>query len=103
MGIERWDEKKEGALSETALRKKLEKKGYTVTKYVYSPRTNFPDHTHVMDKIDAVVSGRFHMKMNGLDVILESGDCLAVPRGTVHSAEVIGNESVISLDAVKES
>jgi len=39
--------------------------------------------------------------MHGLSIILTAGDCIAVPRGVVHSAEVIGNEAVESLDAVK--
>jgi mannose-6-phosphate isomerase-like protein (cupin superfamily) len=54
------------------------------------------------DKMDAVLSGRFRMTMEGQEVILEKGDCLAVPRGTVHSAEVVGQEPVVSLDAIKQ-
>ncbi|MFQ5458900.1 MAG: cupin domain-containing protein, partial [Myxococcota bacterium] len=47
-------------------------------------------------------SGRFRMTMNGASVVLGAGDCLAVPRGTVHSAEVVGDEPVVSLDAIRE-
>ena len=100
--VEHWNPKKDGLFSEAVLRKKLEKKGYDVTRYVYSPGTYFPDHTHAIDKIDAVVSGRFCMTICGQSVILEAGDCLVVPRGTLHSAEVVGNEPVVSLDATKE-
>ena len=56
-----------------------------------------------MDKIDGVLSGRFRMEMFGDSVVLQAGDLLVVPRGTVHSAEVVGNEVVMSLDAVKLS
>ncbi len=42
--------------------------------------------------MDAVVSGRFKMVMGGKQVILEAGDILAVPRGTVHLTEVVGDE-----------
>ena len=101
MKAERWDPKKDGMFSEQALRRKLERLGYHVSRYVYPPGTYFPDHTHEIDKIDAVVSGRFRMTVQDAEVILEAGDCLAVPRGTVHSAEVVGRESVVSLDAVK--
>ncbi len=99
--VEHWDAKKDGAFSEKALRKKLEKLGYAVSRYIYPPRTFFPDHTHPIDKMDAVVSGRFRMTTKEGFVILEAGDLLAVPRGTVHSAEVVGDESVLSLDATK--
>ena len=99
--VERWDSERDGPFTEEALRSKLERRGYGVSRYVYAPGTLFPDHTHSVDKIDAVVSGRFRMRMGGREVVLESGDCLAVPRGAVHSAEVVGDEPVVSLDAVK--
>ncbi len=35
-------------------------------------------------------------------MVLEAGDMVAVPKGTADSATVVGNESVISLDAVRE-
>lgn len=90
-----------GPFSEQSLREKLEQLGYHVSRYVYPPGTYFPDHKHEVDKIDAVVSGRFRMKMEGKEFLLEAGDSLAVPRGTIHSAEVVGDEPVVSLDATK--
>ena len=101
MPVERWDPAKDGPFSEQALRKKLETKGYHVSRYVYPPGTYFPDHTHEIDKIDAVVSGQFRMSTPAGSVILKAGDALPVPKGTVHSAEVVGNRSVVSLDATK--
>lgn len=101
MAIEHWNTEQDGALSEESLRRKLETRGYQVSRYVYPPGTIFPPHAHAADKIDAVVSGRFQMSMQGQAVILEAGDCLAVPRGVVHSAEVVGEQAVVSLDAVK--
>jgi mannose-6-phosphate isomerase-like protein (cupin superfamily) len=54
-----------------------------------------------VDKIDGVLSGRFRMTMQGQALVLTAGDCLAVAKGEVHSAEVVGDEPVISLDAVR--
>lgn len=51
--------------------------------------------------MDAVVSGQFKLVIGGKQVILEAGDILAVTRGTVHSAEVVGDEPVVSLDGIK--
>ena len=99
--VEHWDSETDGALSEAALRSKLEGRGYVVTRYVYPPGTRFPEHVHDVEKTDAVVSGRFMMSMDGDHVILEAGDALLVPRGAVHSAEVVGLEPVVSLDAVR--
>ncbi len=83
------------------MRRKLERRGYAVSRYVYPPGTVFPPHTHGVDKIDGVLAGRFRMTMQGESVVLEAGDCLAVPRGVVHSAEVVGSEPVVSLDAIR--
>lgn len=101
MQVEHWDAQRDGDLSEEALRAKLEARGYRVSRYVYPPGTHFPDHAHGVDKIDAVLSGRFRMRMGGRSVVLGPGDCLAVPRGAVHSAEVVGDAAVVSLDAVR--
>lgn len=101
MQVEHWDTQREGPLSEAAMRAKLERKGFAVTRYVYPPGTVFPPHSHGVDKIDGVLSGRFRMRMGGESVILEAGDSLAVPLGEAHSAEVVGGQAVVSLDAVK--
>lgn len=101
MQIEHWNPEQDGQLSEQTMRKKLEQRGYRVNRYVYPPGTFFPEHTHDVDKIDGVLSGRFRMSMEGKSVVLEAGDCLAVPSGVIHSAEVVGSEAVVSLDAIK--
>src|SRR5690349_9339845 len=66
----RWDDSVDGALSESAMRKKLEALGYTVDRWVYAPGTVFDFHTHGVDKIDGVLKGRFKITMYGHDVIL---------------------------------
>ena len=99
--LERWDPAREGALTEETLRQKLEACGYRVRRYVYPPGTVFPDHSHDVDKIDAVLSGRFRMTLGERSFVLEAGDCLAVPRGALHRAEVVGDAPVVSLDATR--
>ncbi len=101
MQVEHWNQENDGPLSEQTMQIKLEQRGYHVTRYVYPPGTYFPEHTHNVDKIDGVLSGQFRMTMGGQSTILQAGDCLAVPKGAVHSAEVVGAEPVISLDAIK--
>jgi quercetin dioxygenase-like cupin family protein len=101
MKVERWDAQRDGVLSDPALRRKLAKLGYTVSCYTYPPGTYFPPHTHTEDKMDAVVSGRFRIRMGGTEVVLQAGDAVHVPSGAEHSAEVVGPEPVVSLDAVK--
>lgn len=99
--VARWDEEEDGPVEERALREKLEERGYTVSRYVYPPGTEFPEHTHEVDKIDAVVSGRFRVTLEGEEVVLGPGDRVAVPAGTKHTAAVVGDEPVVSLDAAR--
>ena len=99
--VRHWNPAADGELTEAALRTRLESLGYLVMRYVYPPGTAFPEHTHPVDKIDAVLSGRFRLIVAGHHVILGPGDWIAVPRGVRHSATVVGDEPVVSLDAVK--
>jgi quercetin dioxygenase-like cupin family protein len=98
MQLVRWDEKRDGALTEATLRRKLEALGYRVSRWVYPAGIVFDFHTHEYDKMDAVVSGQFKMTMQGQTVVLGPGDALQVPAGTAHRAEVVGSEPVVSLD-----
>ncbi len=101
MAIHHWNDAADGPLTEAALRRKLEAMGYLVARYVYAPGTEFPDHSHDADKIDAVVSGRFRLGIRGHLAMLGAGDGIVVPRGVRHTAKVMGSEPVVSLDAVK--
>ena len=103
MKVQKWNPDTDGLLSEPALIHKLEKLGYCCTRYTYLPGTVFPDHSHEIDKIDAVLSGKFRLSMKEKSIILEAGDYLFVPKGVIHRAEVVGDESVVSIDAVKQS
>lgn len=101
MTLQRWDSNALGPLTESAFRSRLEGMGYRVTCYVYPPGTRFGDHTHDADKVDGVLSGRLRLVLEGREMILGPGDCVAIPRGAVHSVQVIGPSPVVSLDAVK--
>lgn len=101
MQIEHWDSERDGALCETNMRRKIKDRGYYVETYVYPPGTHFPDHDHGVDKIDGVLTGRFAVSMNGGRVVLGPGDLVVVPKHVFHSAEVLGEEAVVSLDGIK--
>lgn len=100
MEIEKWS-KAWGKLTESNMRERLSKDGFGVVRYTYQPGTVFDDHSHPVDKIDSVMSGRFRMKALGREFTLEAGDMLLVAAGTIHSAEVVGDEPVVSLDATR--
>jgi len=102
MKVDRWNPEQDGPLDEAAFRQKLESTGYSVSRYIYAPGTYFPMHTHEADKIDAVVSGHFRVTMGQEEMLLGAGDAVHVPKGVEHSAEVVGDEAVVSLDAVRK-
>ena len=58
-------------------------------------------YAEFMDTIDAVVSGRFRLVVAGHTAQLGPGDWVEIPRGRRHTATVMGNETVVSLDAVR--
>ena len=101
MAVHRWNTAIDGPFSEAAMRRKLEAAGYLVARYTYPPGTSFPDHVHQVDKIDAVIEGRFRMVVAGHLAMLGPGDWVEVARGVRHSATVVGDAPVVSLDALK--
>ena len=103
MKVQRWNPEDDETLSEQTLRRKLEGMGYRSTRYVYPPGTSFPFHSHDIDKMDAVLSGEFRITMAGESVVLGPGDAVEVPRGVEHSAEVVGDRAVVSLDGIRKT
>jgi len=100
--IEPWDQSKWGPLSEENLRRKLLAEGYSsVVRYLYPMGTVFSDHTHSTDKKDSVLEGEFLITLEGKEFLLHAGDSIEVPAHSVHSAQVVGEKAVVSLDAVK--
>lgn len=98
--LERWN-RVWGRVSEAVMRNRLEGGGYTVSRYVYPPGTYFPEHTHGVDKKDTVLSGRLKIGAEGKEFVLAAGDTIEIPAGTRHTAEVVGEEAVVSLDATR--
>lgn len=98
--LERWDQTRDGAPTEAALRALLAAEGYAVTRYDYAPGTHFPPHTHATDKCDVVLAGEFEIASAGGAHVLGPGDRVYVPAGVEHEARVCGADTVVSLDGV---
>jgi hypothetical protein len=79
MKVEHWDAERDGKLSEAALREKLASLGYESARYAYSPGAYLSWHTHSVDKMDAVLSGRLRITMAG------AGHCARI----VHSRPLL--------------
>lgn len=97
--VERWDPARDGPLTEAALRAAIEARGFVVERHDYPTGTRVPAHSHPEDKMSGVLAGRLRMTVAGRTVVLEPGDRLYLPAGTVHDAKVVGDAPLAHLDA----
>lgn len=88
-------------MTEKRMVRVLEREGYEVAVFAYRQGTAFPPHAHTQDKCDGVVEGRFRIRVGDEVFELAPGDRLYLPAGTRHSAEVVGRQTVISLDGTR--
>ena len=101
MAVHRWNHTIDGPFSEALLRRKLESAGYLVAREAHAPGTSLPDRVDGVDRIDAVVAGRFRMVVAGHLAVLGPGDWVEIARGVRHTATVVGNDPVVALHAVR--
>jgi quercetin dioxygenase-like cupin family protein len=59
----------------------------------FAPGTSFPRHSHPGEEIAYVVAGKLEYRRDGRPaVILEAGDALFIPAGTVHGVTNLGGD-----------
>lgn len=95
--LERWNPS-DGPLSERRMMKLMEFEGYAVLVYTFRAGTLFPPHEHTRDKCDGVLEGILRVTVGESVFDLSAGDRLYLPAGTPHSAQVVGQKTVVSLD-----
>lgn len=100
MRIERWDPRHDGLLTESAIRVKMESRGYEASARQYAPDARACAEAENSERLEAVVTGLLKVTLDGEAAILAAGDILFVPRGSVRSLEVVGSSPVRCLEAV---
>ncbi len=60
-----------------------------VTKMLYKTTDNVPKHSHPNEQNGYVVSGKYRLKFNDFDEILQVGDSYSIPANIEHSIEII--------------
>lgn len=59
---------------------------------------SFPEHSHPGEEIVYVIEGSFEYRLDGKPpVVLEAGDVLFIPTGTVHAVKNIGSGNAAEL------
>lgn len=99
MRIERWDVRRDGPLTEAALRLKITALGYEPAPRTYPPGTVAAAQCESDECVTAVVRGLIKVIIDGESAILAAGDIVFVPRGAVRRVEVVGAAAACCLEA----
>jgi quercetin dioxygenase-like cupin family protein len=100
MRVERWDPRREGAVTEARLRRKLENYGYKLSTSAWPGGTIVPSEAQGREGLDAVITGIVKFTIDGESAILTAGDLVYVPRGAVRRLEVVGGAVAQCIEAV---
>jgi quercetin dioxygenase-like cupin family protein len=84
------------------LQSRLEAQGYQVWMQLLAPGTVFGAHCTCEPRIDAVFSGQLKLVIGGHVHLLGPGDWVEIPAGVTMTAEVVGDEPVLGLDATRD-
>ena len=103
MRIDRWDPRRDGPVTEAALRQKVQSCGYEVSSFAWPAGTVVPAEAQDRERVDAVVAGIVKVTLDGESAILTAGDMVYVPRGAVRRVEVVGSATAHCLDAIYQS
>ncbi|MEG3639116.1 cupin domain-containing protein [Magnetococcus sp. PR-3] len=87
---------------QATMQHQMQQWGYYPITYHYAPGTYFAPHTHPVDKIVGVVAGTLHIQLQGHTQQLGPMQGVKIPAHMRHDAEVIGQESVVSVDAMAQ-
>jgi mannose-6-phosphate isomerase-like protein (cupin superfamily) len=99
MRIDRWDVRRDGPMTELALRHKIKDLGYEAKPRTYPSGTVAATQCETEDCAVAVISGLIKIMIDGESAILAPGDIVFVPRGAVRRVEVVGSATACCLEA----
>ncbi len=88
-----------GQITINKIRARLEQEGLRPYRFELVPGDVYGDHAHPEAEIRWVVSGRMRIRIAHEEIILEPGDRLDLAANVVHSADVFGEEVVVTLCA----
>jgi quercetin dioxygenase-like cupin family protein len=97
--IDRWDPRRDGPVTEAALRHKIASRGYEVSMFAWPAGTVVPAQVQPQERVDGVVAGVVKITLDGESAILTAGDIVYVPRGCVRRMEVVGAHTAHCIDA----
>jgi len=96
MHVQRWDASRDGVLTASRLRQRLEDQGLWVSERRYSPGDLQDEASADHDSVEVVLTGLLKLSVGGETAILSAGDAAFVPRGVARQVEVIGSTPVVA-------
>jgi len=88
-----------GQITINKVRARLEQEGLSPSRFEMMPGDEYGDHAHPNAEIRWVVSGRMRVFVDREELTLEPGDRLDLAANVLHSADVVGDEVVVTLCA----
>lgn len=88
-----------GQVTINKVRARLEQEGLYPSRFEMVPGDSYGDHSHSKAEIRWVVSGCMKVTLGGEELTLAPGDRLDLAPGVIHSADVVGDEVVVTVTA----
>ena len=96
MHVQRWDAARDGILTASRLRQRLEDQGLWVSERRFAPGEALDEASADHDSVEVVLTGLLKMSVGSETAILSAGDAAFVPRGVARHVEVIGSTPVVA-------
>ena len=101
--VQRWDQHRDGPVTEGALQGKLTSLGYDLLPLIDPHGAIVSARVHPLDRADAVLAGLLKVSIEGESAILTAGDIVFVPAGAVRRVEAVGTSPILCVEAVRRS
>ncbi len=92
-----WTDYPEERMNSLISRRCLHTVNFTIAQITLANGAMVPLHDHISEQVTSVVSGQLLFRMEGRDIIVKSGEMLAIPSGIPHSVEAL--EDSVAVDA----
>jgi mannose-6-phosphate isomerase-like protein (cupin superfamily) len=102
MRIERWDVRRDGALTDAALLHKLQALGYEPVRRVYPTGAMVAAKIENCARVEAVISGLIKITIDEEPAILTAGDIVFISPRATRRLEVVGTSSAYCFEASRD-
>ena len=103
MQVNRWDQQRDGLLTEASLQRKLKTLGYDPLPHSHPTGAIVSARVHHRERAEAVLAGLVKVTIESESVILTAGDIVVVPGGAPRRIELVGSAPVLCIEAVCRS